>query len=182
MRRIILCLAVPLILCLGVGAAFPDHGGNGRKRQRYQEGRGEHRVPPVANLQYRQQCGECHMAYQPALLPAASWQAILAKLPEHFGEQVEVTATDRSALQGYLAANAAESCGCKISGKILKNLGGQVPLRITETSYFRHKHDGHDIPAGAFERKAVGSRGNCRACHPTAEQGCYNEDLVRIPR
>lgn len=184
MRRITLFLPILLVLCLGVGVAFSDHGDNGRKRQRHQErrGLGEYQVPVVSNPLYQEQCGACHMAYQPALLPAASWSQILADLPEHFGEQVDLSPQDRAALGGYLAANAAESCGCKISRKILKSLRGGIPLRISQTPYILHKHEDHDIPAGVFERKAVGSRGNCRACHPTAEQGQYNDDLVRIPR
>lgn len=40
MQRVILLLTLPLIICLGAGAAFSDHGENGRQRQRYQEGRG----------------------------------------------------------------------------------------------------------------------------------------------
>lgn len=184
MRRMAIFLSILMILSLGGGAAFSDHGDNGRRRNRHQErrGQGEYQVPVVNNPLYGEQCGACHMAYQPALLPAASWGKILGGLPEHFGEQVDLSPQDRDALDGYLAANAAETCGCKISRKILKSLGGNVPLRISGTPYILHKHEDDDIPAGAFERKAVGSRGNCRACHPTAEQGCYNDDLVRIPR
>ncbi|MBU1274301.1 MAG: diheme cytochrome c [Proteobacteria bacterium] len=182
MQRIILILSILLILCLGVGVAFSDHGDNGRKRHKERRGLGEYQVPAVNNPLYQEQCGACHMAYQPALLPAASWSKILANLPEHFGEQVDLSSQDRDALGGYMAANAAESCGCKISRKILKSLRGGVPLRISQTPYILHKHEDDDIPPGAFERKPVGSRGNCKACHPTAEQGQYDDDLVRIPR
>lgn len=184
MRRVILLLCLMLLVCLGAGLALGGQGGYGRQRYRLQGGGGlgQHRVPAVNNPLYREQCGACHMAYQPALLPAASWQAILAKLPEHFGEQVEQSASDRAALEAYLRANAAETCPSPISRQIFSSLGGRVVLRISQVPYILHQHQGHDIPAGAFERKSVGSRGNCRACHPTAELGCYNDDLVSIPR
>ncbi|MCF8041729.1 MAG: diheme cytochrome c [Desulfarculaceae bacterium] len=184
MRRAAIFSLILLVLCLGAGAAFSDHGDKDRKRERHQGGRGlgEYQVPTVNNPLYKEQCGACHMAYQPALLPAASWGRILALLPEHFGDQVDLSPQDRAALNAYLTTNAAESCGCKISRKILKSLGGGVPLRISQLPYILHKHEDDDIPAGAFERKSVGSRGNCRACHPTAEQGQYDDDLVHIPR
>ncbi|MCB2192022.1 MAG: diheme cytochrome c [Deltaproteobacteria bacterium] len=184
MRRAVFFPLMFIILCLGASTAFSDHDDKHRKRYRHQErrGLGEYQVPPVTNPLYKEDCGACHMAYQPALLPAASWDKILGALPEHFGDQVDLSPQDRGALTNYLKTNAAESCGCKISRKILKSLGGGAPLRISQLPYILHKHEDDDIPAGAFERESVGSRGNCKACHPTADQGQYDDDLVRIPR
>lgn len=183
MTRLTLVLLTLALLVLPIGA-LSDDDHHGRKRERHRERNRfqEHQVPPVSSPLYREQCGACHFALQPALLPAASWRRILAGLNDHFGEQLDLSPGDRAAVLGYLEANAADQQGNKISRKIMKSLGGQVPLRVSQTPYMLHKHEDDDIPAGAFQRKAVGSRANCQACHPTAEQGVYDEHLVRIPR
>ncbi|MCF8066684.1 MAG: diheme cytochrome c, partial [Desulfarculaceae bacterium] len=100
MRRAAIFSLILLVLCLGAGAAFSDHGDKDRKRERHQGGRGlgEYQVPTVNNPLYKEQCGACHMPYQPPLLPAASWGRILALLPEHFGDQVDLSPQDRAAL------------------------------------------------------------------------------------
>lgn len=37
------------------------------------------------------------------------------------------------------------------------------------------------VNASTWARPAIGSRANCVACHPGAEQGNFNEHSVRIP-
>ncbi|MCB2227374.1 MAG: diheme cytochrome c [Desulfarculaceae bacterium] len=179
-----LAMLACLALLLAPLAATGDDDDHGRKKERHRERNrySEHQVPPVSNPLYREQCGACHFAFQPALLPAASWQKIVAGLDDHFGEQPDLSPGERAEILAYLEANAADRQGNKISRKIMKSLGGQAPLRVSRTPYMLHKHEDDDIPAGAFQRKAVGSRANCLACHPTAEQGVYDEHLVRIPR
>ena len=61
----------------------------------------------------------------------------------------------------------------------MRSLGSEVPTRITDVPYIRHKHRG--IAPEVFQRKSIGSRSNCIACHTTAEQGIYDDDNVRIP-
>lgn len=152
----------------------------------YFEHRSEHRAEhrergfaPAANPVYAEQCGACHLAYPPGLLPAASWAKILNDLPEHNGEEVIIESAARQTIAGYLEANAAGKSGWKRSRKILRSLRGEVPLRITEVPYIRHKH--HEIPAAVFQRKSIGSFSNCSACHKTAAQGTFDDDSVSIP-
>jgi len=52
-------------------------------------------------------------------------------------------------------------------------------LRITEIPYIRKKH--HELQQDIFSRQSIGSRANCPACHSSAEQGVYEDDLVKIP-
>lgn len=165
-----------LALLLAVDASAGHHH---RERQRQREGK--HCLPPVTNPAYRADCGACHLAYLPALLPSASWRNILQKLPEHFGEQVDLEPGRRQELADYLAANAAERCDARLAGKIMASLGGQAPLRISQVPYLVHKHQDDDLPADAFSRPGVGSLANCAACHTSAEQGDFNEHRVRIP-
>ena len=37
-------------------------------------------LKPMTNQTYREVCGECHLAYQPELMPSASWLKILNQL------------------------------------------------------------------------------------------------------
>ena len=46
-------------------------------------------LKPVTNQTYNETCGGCHFAYQPELLPSASWLKILNQLDDHFGEEIE---------------------------------------------------------------------------------------------
>ena len=134
---------------------------------------------PVNNETFKQECGACHFAYQPGLLPAGSWQKILSNLPSHFGEEVSLGHEQKERLSTYLQANAAENSSAKRARKILKSLRGQTPLRITETPYIVEKH--HKLDPSVFARPSVGSRSQCNACHPKAEQGNYDDDFVNIP-
>ena len=64
-------------------------------------------VPPLPA--YDQECGSCHVAYPPGLLPAASWQRLMANLPRHFGTDASLDAATLQALSAYLAATPAAS-------------------------------------------------------------------------
>ncbi len=125
-------------------------------------------------------CGSCHFAYQPELLPAGSWEKILSGLEDHFGQAIELDADAKKVVDGYLTANAAEHSKAKRAVKIMKCLGSQTPLRITEIPYIQNKH--HEISPDVFKREAVGSLSNCTACHTTAEKGTYEDDIVVIPK
>jgi hypothetical protein len=137
---------------------------------------------PVNNPTYQEQCGGCHFVYQPELLPSGSWEKILARLDDHFGEEIDLDAESQEIIAEYLKANAAEYSSAKRAVKIMRSLRGQTPMRITDVSYIRHKHEDDDIPADAFQRKSVGSMSNCIACHTTAENGVYDDDHVVIPK
>ncbi|MDZ7696223.1 MAG: diheme cytochrome c [Deltaproteobacteria bacterium] len=160
------CLFSILIFSL----ALADHH---KDRERRQGRHGSKHLPPVNNETYKQQCGACHFAYQPGLLPSGSWERLLAQLPSHFGEEVEMDADSKIIIEGYLRSNAAEYSDVKRSRKAAKTAGNATPLRITETTYFRHEH--HELNPSIFARKSIGSRSNCVACHTTAEQGVYDD-------
>ncbi len=59
----------------------------------------------------RTECSACHMAYPAALLPARSWTALMADLPNHFGEDASLDEASRGQIESYLVANAADSSG-----------------------------------------------------------------------
>jgi hypothetical protein len=138
-------------------------------------------VAPVQNELYQRECGSCHFAYQPGLLPARSWQKMMANLEDHFGDNAELGQADQQAILAYLTANAADTSNFKRSTRIAGSLhDSEVPLRISDTVYFKRKH--HEIPPRfVVGNKQVGSFSNCNACHKRAERGSYNEHEVSIP-
>jgi hypothetical protein len=125
----------------------------------------------IANETYRSECGSCHIAYPPALLPRESWQAIVAGLEKHFGSDASVDAKTAKEIETYLLANA---------GRKAATAGGKPPLRISETRWFVREHD--EVPASMWNSPAVKSAANCGACHPRAEQGDFSERSVRLPK
>ncbi|MCW8841690.1 MAG: diheme cytochrome c [Gammaproteobacteria bacterium] len=138
-------------------------------------------VAPVKNELYQSECGSCHFAYQPGLLPAASWEKLMGGLADHFGENAELFEDTRKTLTVYLVTNAADNVdGYRRSAKILRSLNGERPLRITETPYIRYKHN--EIPPRVIRNnKDVRSLSNCAACHTRADTGSYAEREIDIP-
>ena len=174
MQQNIFILLVSCLFLISLSPkAIADHDDE-RKRH------GSKYLTPVNNEVFKQECGVCHFAYQPGLLPSGSWEKILSNLPTHFGEEVSLDQESKNIISEYLRANAAEHSRAKRARKILKSLRGQTPLRITETPYIQEKH--HELDSGIFSRQSIGSRSNCIACHLTAKQGNYDDDFVRIPK
>ena len=83
----------------------------------------DERVPPVANDLVRKECGECHMAFQPAFLPVRSWSRMMNELADHFGEDASLPADKGAAIRAYLTANAADAAPGKLARKYLRRIG-----------------------------------------------------------
>jgi len=165
--------------------AVADHNRK-EKKSRYQKRYrndskhyGKRYLTPANNPTFKEECGGCHFAYQPELLPSGSWDKILAGLEDHFGEVVELDPGSKKVIDEYLKVNAAEHSTAKRAIKIMRCLGSQTPLRITDIPYIRRKH--HEIHPDVFKQKSIGSLSNCSACHTTAEKGIYDDDYVAIP-
>ena len=197
-------VALLLVLNGGLYSAFADHDENKEERwyqkifdrddddeenhKRRKRNRERHRdnkhdgsyLKPVNNMTYKEECGGCHFAYQPELLPSASWMKILRNLDDHFGESIELDEDSKRVISDYLKSNSAEYSSAKRAVKIMRSLGNQVPLRITDVPYIREKH--HEISPNVLKRESIGSLSNCIACHTTAEKGIYEDDHVKIPK
>lgn len=138
-------------------------------------------VHPVENERYRTECGSCHFAYQPGLLPHYAWERIMDTLREHYGDDASLDEKQAAEIRSYLINNAADRTSQSRSRAFAEKSGDHDTLpRITETSYFRHEH--YEIPARLVQANAdVGSFSNCQACHRGVETGVYNEHQVVIP-
>jgi hypothetical protein len=178
-----------------LAAAFllSDHG---RGREREEDEEHEHRetrpLPGAAArglggpgtsdaALYRKECGACHLAFPPGLLPAESHRRILAGLEQHFGQNAELDAPATARLERYLVENAADAGTHRKSRKVLASLAGAAaPLRLTEVSYFQRKH--RELGPDVVARPAVKTLANCAACHAGAQDWDFDEDRVKIPR
>ena len=140
-------------------------------------------VKPVADKQYQEECGACHFAYQPGLLPAKSWEALLndEALRKHFGVNAELDSDTLKDIRDYAIKNSAGNSWYKQSRKIAAATEqGPAPLRITELRYISRKH--HDIPEKMVKgNKDVKSLSFCDKCHTQAGKGVYDPDTVNIP-
>lgn len=135
---------------------------------------------PVAALDplYKAECGDCHTPYHPSLLPASSWQTMMADLGDHFGENASLGPDKTAAIATYLAANSAEHYDTK-AANWLRRVDAAHPFTITETPFWQRRHD--DIPDVIFKAKAVGAKGACQACHADAETGMFAAAAIAIP-
>ena len=124
---------------------------------------------------YTEECGSCHVPYPPGMLPSQSWQKIMGTLNNHFGDNAELDQGTAARLTAWLTgSNRTAMQGASGSGQ------KGVPLRITETAYFRRKH--RELPANLVgQGKPVSSWSACQQCHTRAEEGRYNEHEVVVP-
>ena len=140
-------------------------------------------VKPVDDKQYKSECGDCHFAYQPGLLPEQSWQKLLTaeSLKEHFGDNAEMDNDVLQSIRAYASGNSADKSWFKRSRKISKSTAYvEAPLRITELHYIKRKHE--EIPEKMVKgNPAVKSLSFCDKCHTQAAQGVYDDDTVSIP-
>ncbi len=138
-------------------------------------------VDPAAK--WKAECSSCHMAYPPGFLPERSWRKLMTGLDKHFGENAGLDPVTTREITAYLTSNSAERSSDRRAGRFLGSLAADaVPLRITETPYFRRKHDAREISPEVWKRPKVGSPANCTACHSGAEKGDFSERSVKIPQ
>jgi nitrate/TMAO reductase-like tetraheme cytochrome c subunit len=161
-RKFSLTLTVAALLAevmMPVAMAEEDHD---KERSKY--------VSTVTNAKWKDECGACHVAYPPNLLPAESWRALMSGLDKHFGSDASLDAASAREIGNFLEQNAG-------GGKFVSR--GKPVLRITETRWFRHEHD--EVSQRDWDNPKVKSPANCTACHTQAENGNYSEHSVRIP-
>lgn len=135
------------------------------------EARAGEEVFTATNPKWKAECGSCHVAYPPQLLPRTSWRAIMAGLDKHFGTDASLDDESVAEVGTFLEGHAAGERG---------RAGGKPMLRITETRWFRQEHD--EVPASTWKDKRVNSAANCAACHTKAEGGDFSERTLRVPQ
>ncbi len=154
-------LAVVLLLSVFVSAA----------RAEDDDDEDEKRTPVATNALWKAECGSCHVAFPPRLLPAASWRAVMNGLDKHFGTDASLDAAETREIGAFLEQNA---------GRERRSSFGKPLLRITETRWFIREHD--EVPSSTWKNPKVKNAANCAACHTQAENGDYRERNIRVPK
>jgi hypothetical protein len=132
-------------------------------------------VPPIQDAAVTKECGACHMAYAPEMLPMRSWKAIMGNLGDHFGENAALPEAERSQIEAYLVAHAGDAPDSSAGKRFMHGIPADAtPIRITETRFWRRGHS--EISASAFTSAKVKSASNCAACHVNAAAGEYGEE------
>lgn len=129
---------------------------------------GKYFGPP--NTTYKAECGSCHVAYPPELLPASAWRTMLNGLDKHFGTDATIDDKALAEIRVFVESNAAGA----------RRRAAEPSLRITETTWFQREH--REVPARVWKGAAVKSAANCGACHTGADQGDFRERGIRVPR
>lgn len=133
------------------------------------------------NALWREECGSCHLAFHPSLLPARSWEAMLSEQSSHFGDDLMLDTATADELLAFLTKNSAETQPTEAAWQINRLIPAeQVPQRISATSYWDSKHA--KIGDSVWESKAIKSKVNCPACHLDAEQGTFEDAAMRLPK
>jgi hypothetical protein len=149
---------VGLLLCLGAAPTLAE---------------GTH-LPPITDKTVLKECSTCHMAFPPQFLPARSWQAIMAGLGSHFGEDASVAAQDNTTIVAYLTAHAADAPKTPGSARYMKGVAKtSTPLQITKMPFWLRWHN--EISAARFASPQVKTAANCEACHKGAAKGVFAE-------
>ena len=133
------------------------------------------KVPPIDHVATLKECGGCHIAFPPQMLPSRSWTKLMGDLANHFGENASLDQAVQDDIATYLAAHAADAPATKGGARFTKGVSADsVPLRITDTPYWKREHN--EIAASCFSDPKIKSKANCISCHRTADKGEFLEE------
>jgi mono/diheme cytochrome c family protein len=135
--------------------------------------------PLAENPLYKKECGDCHTAFHPSLLPSDSWKKVMGDLSDHFGEDATLDEPKLGDIAAYLIANGAETWDTEAANRF-RRVSAEDPRRITATRYWKRKHK--DIAPAVFAQKNVGGKANCGACHTDADTGRFDDQAIKIPK
>ena len=126
---------------------------------------------------YVEECGACHLAYPPGLLPVQSWQGIMLGLADHFGENAELDVESVDYLSRYFQREALREGQPSTLSQLLRNMPDDPPLRITELPAFVHAHDlvARQLQIEEFKE---GFLSPCADCHRQAADARFEKELL----
>lgn len=130
---------------------------------------------------YKKECGACHMAFAPNMLPESSWRIMMADLQDHFGDDATIDDAAKQEIEVFLVKNAAEHSLEEAAVKFLRSIDpANPPQRIIDIPYWKEKHK--LIDEATYRHGTIKSRINCVACHKWSEYGSFEDSDIRIPR
>jgi hypothetical protein len=127
-------------------------------------------LPAGTPAEYVAECGSCHVAYPPALLPATSWARLMAKLDAHYGSDASLDAATLARIGRWLQAEAGTGRRAAVA---------PPEDRITLAPWFERTH--RKLDATVWTLPSVRRASNCGACHGGAARGVYDDDGLTVP-
>ena len=85
----------------------------------------------VSFAPYTDACGSCHLVYQPGLLPARSWDRIMATLSDHFGDNAELDPAASSEIRRLLKQLRKERI-LSVHGNLVRVHGRETLQRLVD--------------------------------------------------
>ena len=143
----------------------------------YAAARAQQKAVKPAPSRWTKECGSCHLAYSPALLPARSWERMMKEQAEHFGEDLSLSPNVSKALLDEAHGDRTSTWA---AWKLMDSAPrGESPQRITELRFWRRAHD--DLPEGAFKPPVSQGRHDCESCHLDAASGIFHPRMIQRP-
>ncbi len=134
----------------------------------------------VMNNLWNESCSECHLAFHPSLLPIRSWEKLMAGQSDHFGDDLALDEETVAELLKYAREHSADLEQTEAAWRMNSNISAsETPLRITEVSYWKRKHE--EIDDSVWKRSEIKNKANCGACHLDAKQSTFEDADMRIP-
>jgi len=129
---------------------------------------------------WQEECGGCHSLHHPSLLPARSWNRMMAQQQDHFDEDLALDSETSQQIRSYLirfnTTLAHTEAAWRISDSIQAN---ETPLQITNTLFWKETHQ--EIPSAILDHPSTGGRAQCDRCHQDAVDGTFRNRAIQIP-
>ncbi|MDR2240281.1 MAG: diheme cytochrome c [Zoogloeaceae bacterium] len=136
-------------------------------------------IPADAPAAFRAECGDCHMAFSPALLTAPDWRRVVGQLDQHYGDNVRIDEKTRGEIEAFLIRHASTRNERTWRRDRAAPPHRSDPPRLTGTPWFRREH--REVPASLWRDTRVVSASNCPACHGRAEEGSFRKRELALP-
>lgn len=140
-------------------------------------------VAPEFSLQkpyalYKKECGSCHIAYAPYLLPQKAWANLMSDLENHFGDDASLETAEFQSIFAFLEAHSMQKYDTKFRANLAKENDDEIA--ISKYKFYEKAHQ--NLPNALFDDERIKSRANCEACHERAELGFFGKSEVNFAK
>jgi cytochrome b len=143
----------------------------------YAAARAQQKGTKPAASRWTKECGGCHLAYPPALLPMRSWERMMKEQSEHFGEDLSLSPNVARALLDEARADRTSTWA---AWKLAHSAAAtESPQRVSELGFWRRAHEA--LPPAAFKPPVSQGRHDCESCHLDAGSGIFQPRMIQRP-
>ena len=127
---------------------------------------------------YKKECGSCHIAYAPYLLPQKAWANLMGDLQNHFGDDASLDESEFRGISDFLNENSAEFYDTKFKANLAEENADEIA--ISKYKFYQKAHE--HLPNALFKDERIKSKANCAACHAKAELGFFGKSEVEFAK